>query len=167
MGIASGIFWIMFGLIYIWYQAVKEHPSETITGTLLCILVVGGIILYTYTYRWLMEWNLWVGSIFAFCVLGFVCYKVIQSQIKERKKQEAIHEEYVAWMTKVRSTLTEQDYYNYAKDNWWFYNVSMDEKSCMYWKKEPYYTRICNALELKRSIEMKREEENQKKLSAE
>ena len=69
-------------------------------------------------------------------------------------------------MQQVRSTLTEQDYYNYARDNRWYYNVSMDENSCLYWKKEPYYTKICQAVEFKRSVEMKEAEKEQKQLNA-
>ncbi len=158
MGIASGIFWIMAGVLYVLYRAFKEHPSETISGVIICAVLVGGIIGFTCLYRWMMDQNVLIGSIFAFGVLGIICAWFGRLQYKEKIERDKQRQEYENWMNKVRATMTEKDYENYAKVNCWRFNANMNPNSVLYWKKEPYYQKIKSMAELTRSIEMKKTE---------
>lgn len=88
MGIASGIFWIMFGLLYILYQAFKEHPNETITGVLVCGIVVGGLLCWHFLFHTLLDWNIAIGSIFGICsIIGFLVW-IFRYVDKEKKKEQ-------------------------------------------------------------------------------
>lgn len=88
MGIASGVFWIMFGLLYILYQAFKEHPNETITGVLVCGIVVGGLLCWHFLFHALLDWNIAIGSIFGICSLvGFLVW-IFRYLDKEKKKKQ-------------------------------------------------------------------------------
>ena len=154
MGIASGIFWIVFGLLYILYQAFKEHPSETISGVIVFFIIFGCIVGFTLTYRWLMDVNLVLGTVFVIGVIGFGCYKFAKFSHNETLKRQKIIAEYDAWMEEVRATMTEKDYEDYAREKGYLYNVSMNENSPLYWKKEPYYSKIKWGAENRRSGEL-------------
>ena len=159
MGIASGVFWIVFGLLYILYKAFREHPSETASGVIAFVVIMGGIIGFTLLYRWMMDQNLVIGSIFAFGVLGTACVLVGRYQYKEHLKREKERAEYEAWMDEVRKTITEKDYEDYARTDGWRYYANMNPKSVMYWKNEPYFSKIKLMVEIKRSCEMRKERE--------
>ena len=167
MGIASGIFWIIFGLLYIWYQSFKEHPSETLAGTFLCLCVIFGIVAYTYIYRWLMEKNLWLGAIFCFGVLGFVFYKLIKFQHEASVEDAKRRHEYEEYKARVRSTLTEEDYKAAAMKYRHTIFCSMNENDFNYWKKEPYWSKVKLFTEIDRGAELRKADEEQKKLNAE
>ena len=72
-------------------------------------------------------------------------------------------QEYEQWMRKVRATLTEKDYEDYARKNAWKYYANMNENSPLYWKKEPYYSKIVWAVEAAWSVEMRKSEELEKR----
>lgn len=88
MGIASGIFWIMFGLLYILYQAFKEHPSETVSGVLVCGIIVGGLLCWHFLFHALLDWNIAIGSIFGMgSIIGFLVW-IFWYLDKEKKKEQ-------------------------------------------------------------------------------
>ena len=157
MGIASGIFWIVFGLLYILYQAFKEHPSETAAGVVVCVVVVGGIVLFSVISNWLMKVCFPLGFIFTIgsitALLVWAGKQVHDNNVKEKKR----HEAYLLRMEEVRKTLTEKDYEDYARKNGWRFYANMNPNSAMYWKKEPYYSKIKFMVELNRDCEMERE----------
>lgn len=88
MGIASGIFWIMFGLLYILYQAFKEHPSETVSGVLVCGIIVCGLLCWHFLFHALLDWNIAIGSIFGMgSITGFLVW-IFRYLDKEKKKEQ-------------------------------------------------------------------------------
>lgn len=88
MGIASGIFWIMFGLLYILYQALKEHPGETLSGVIVCGIVLGVLIGWHFLFHALLDWNNVVGSIFGMgSIIGFLVW-IFWYLDKEKKKEQ-------------------------------------------------------------------------------
>lgn len=89
MGIASGIFWIVFGLLYILYRAFKENPSDTITGILLFCIVLFGILAWHAIFNALLKWNIVVAAIFGFGVLGAVLWYGIKTRIETDRKLKA------------------------------------------------------------------------------
>ena len=60
-------------------------------------------------------------------------------------------------MNKVRASMTEKDYEDYARVHCRMYRANMDPNSVLYWKNEPYYSKIKFMAEIKRSCEMKQE----------
>ncbi len=158
MGIAGNMFWIMAGILYLIYRGIKEEPETTIPVLIIVPLIVGGIAGYGFLSNWLIEQNIIVGAIFSFGTLGTGIFFLARSQYKERLRQQKWLDEYNEWMNKVRSSLTEQDYEEYARKNAYRYYANMNPSSCMYWKKEPYYSKIKSAVELQRSIEMHKED---------
>ena len=94
--------------------------------------------------------------------MGFIIYKVVKYQRRENEKTQKSLEEYEQWMRKVRATLTEKDYEDYARKNAWKYYANMNENSPLYWKKGPYYSKIVWAAEAARSVEMRKSEELEK-----
>lgn len=88
MGIASGIFWIMFGLLYILYQAFKEHPGETLSGVIVCGIILGVLIGWHFLFHALLDWNIVVGSIFGMgSIIGFLVW-IFWYLDKEKKKEQ-------------------------------------------------------------------------------
>lgn len=69
MAIASGIFWIVFGLLYIWYKAFREEPVATISGTLAFVIVFCGIAACCVTYTWLFSVNVPLATVFSVVAL--------------------------------------------------------------------------------------------------
>ena len=65
MAIASGVFWIVFGLLYIWYKAFREEPSATISGTLAFVIVFCCIAACCATFTWLLSVNVPLAMVFS------------------------------------------------------------------------------------------------------
>lgn len=78
MGIASGIFWILAGLLYIWYRALKDDPSTTIAGTIICVAGVSVVIGFFLIFNWLLSVDITIGSIFALAGIGALVGWVIK-----------------------------------------------------------------------------------------
>lgn len=55
MGLASAIFWIVFGILYVVYRAFKEEPEQTVSGVVVCVGMVGGITLWCFLFNALLE----------------------------------------------------------------------------------------------------------------
>lgn len=129
MGIASGVIWFLFGLLYIWYKLLREDPSGTIVGTLLCVAVVAGLICFRVFFQWLLDTNLVIGTIFGvlFCVsliaLG------IKWAIEGRKEEEKRKERYNHIMDIInQETYTDDELFWHAQkwkirshDGWKYY----------------------------------------------
>ena len=94
MGIASNIFWIMFGLLYILYQALKEHPNETISGVLIFVVVGGGIIAWHFIYHGLLDWNSAAGAVFGIASIVVFMTFMIRMWIKDDKKKQKVRDRY-------------------------------------------------------------------------
>lgn len=162
MGIAGDLFWIAAGIIYVIYRGIKEEPEITIPILIIVPPFVGGIVLFGSITKWLMRQNIMVGAVFSLGVIGLCSYFLARFQYKERLKRQKRQSEYTERMNIVRSSLTEQDYEEYARNNAYRFYANMNPCSFMYWKNEPYYSRIKAAAVLQRSIDM-REDEYQRK----
>lgn len=64
MGIASGVFWIMFGIGYVIYQSFKERPAETVGGAILFVIFGGAIASWVLIFYSLLDCDLTVATIF-------------------------------------------------------------------------------------------------------
>ena len=102
MGIASGIFWILAGLLYIWYRALKDDPSTTIAGTIICVAGVSVVIGFFLILNWLLGVNITLGSIFGLAGIGAIIGWVIKvnhdKTVEEAKRKERFEEALqIAW----------------------------------------------------------------------
>ena len=83
MGIASGVLWIVFGVVYVLYRAFKERPGETMTGAVvffvsaLCLGVIGII------FKELREYDIVCAAVFA-VVLAVVCITGMSRAVKRK-----------------------------------------------------------------------------------
>lgn len=156
MGIASGIFWIVFGLLFILYQAFKEHPTETVTGIVICAIIICALYLFYTIFDWLLDKNVFLAAVFFVAVFGTIAVKVGSSMVKDAREKEKRIKEYNAHMKKVRDTMTEADYEEYARRSCYRFGANMNKDSIFYWKNEPYFTKIAEAAEMCQSIKMSR-----------
>ena len=95
MGIASGIFWIVFGICYVIYQAFKEHPREALSGTAVFVILGGALASWVLIFNSLLDYDLTVAIIFtAISVVVLICGFVatFQKQCKERAEEKSKYE---------------------------------------------------------------------------
>lgn len=119
MGIASGIFWIMFGLFYILYKAFKEYPSETVTGILLFGIIGGGIIAWHFIFHALLDWNITIGAIFAFISFGFLFWYLIKINLEKSRERAAFQDKFARALQIAREEpIDEQDLKEYERVFW-------------------------------------------------
>lgn len=102
MGIASGIFWILAGLLYIWYRALKDNPSTTIAGTIICVAGVSVVIGFFLIFNWLLSVNSALGAIFGLGGIGAFVGWVIKvnhdKAVEEAKRKERFEKALqIAW----------------------------------------------------------------------
>ena len=119
MGIASNMFWIMFGLLYVLYRAFKEYPSETITGILLFGLLGGGIIVWYFIFDALLDWNIAIAAIFALISFGSLFGYFIKINVDKSRERAAFQEKFaralqIAW----EEPIDEQALKNYERVFW-------------------------------------------------
>ena len=87
MGIASGVFWIVFGLLYILYKAFREHPDETVTGILLFGIIGGGIIAWHFIFHALLDWNIFVAAVFAIISFGVLIWYFVKINVEKANER--------------------------------------------------------------------------------
>ena len=79
MGIASGIFWIILGLLYILYRAFRDSPGETAAGVVVCGAVIMIIIILMLCTDWLNSVSpgasIAVGMVIAAVGIFVICKK--------------------------------------------------------------------------------------------
>lgn len=91
MGIASGIFWIVLGLLYIVYRAFSEYATETFAVLLFTGLFAGVLIAWEAILEVLFSWNVTVALAFVFLsILSIVafCLRLLCRGEKERTAPE-------------------------------------------------------------------------------
>lgn len=162
MALASSIFWIIAGALYILYRAFREYPSETVSGVLLFLVFLSGLLVYIFVGNWLLKVNIVLGAIVRIGVpIGLLIYG-IKTKFEEDEKIRKSAVEYKEKMHKVRATLTEEDYEKYVKKNWVALRVSIDKNAYNYWRKEPYYKHVRDCCECERSIELAKKEKEER-----
>ena len=65
MGIASGIFWILFGIGYVIYQSFKEHPKETANGAIIFVILAVAISSWVLIFNAFLDYDPTAAGIFA------------------------------------------------------------------------------------------------------
>lgn len=116
MGIASGVFWIVFGLCYIWYRALKDNPQQTIQHTLAGILCVGAVVGFCFTFHWLLSISIPVAMVFGIVAISAVVFYAIKCKVEQDAKCDQAISEYNRVMRIVNSeTYTDQEIMDYAK----------------------------------------------------
>lgn len=121
MGIASAVFWIVFGLLYILYQAYKEHPDETFTGVLLFVILGGGMIAWFFIFDFLLDLNIVAASIFlvvSSAILFTFIWKIRSKEIAKKKDFEE----------------------RYNKALWIARHEDIDEEALAEWRKRSWNT---------------------------
>ena len=89
MGIASGIFWIVFGVGYIVYLTFKEHPRESVNSTAIFLVLGGAIATWVLVFNSLLAYDLTVATIFTvISVVVLVCDFVITFQKRNQERTE-------------------------------------------------------------------------------
>ena len=135
MGVASGIFWIMIGVLYILYQAFKEHPSETLTGSMLFLSIIIPMLAFGFTLNWLLSINLIAGTVFLAVGLGVLAVFMIKTYKEELEKKERATEFRERVMKVVRKeSYTDDELKDYArrwaykaKDGWMYRTHKFEE----------------------------------------
>lgn len=125
MGIASGIFWIVFGLLYILYKAFREHPDETVLGILMFGIVGGGIIAWHFIFHALIDWNIYVATAFAaisFGALFWYFIKICRENRQERERRDNLKAR--ALKIAREEPIDEKDLAEYERIYWKTYSYS-------------------------------------------
>lgn len=65
MAIASSIFWIIAGLLYILYRAYKEDAAQTMRFMVLLSIILGTIFGFLFLQKLMFEINFTVGAVFS------------------------------------------------------------------------------------------------------
>lgn len=94
MGIASAIFWIALGFLYVLYQALKERPGETLQCIVLFGLLSGGIIAWNLVLHALLDWNISIAIIFAVISFSLLTWYVIHINLEASKKRKAYEDRF-------------------------------------------------------------------------
>lgn len=119
MGIASGIFWIVFGLGYIVYRSFKEEPKETAHGAAVFIVVALALATWVAICRALIGCNVIIGAIFLFAS-GCVWLYGFASEINRRAKhREDTRDKYQRALSIARSEpVNEEELEKFRKSFW-------------------------------------------------
>lgn len=94
MGIASSVLWIMFGLLYILYQAFKEHPAETIGGILQFAATFVGMLASVLFLNFLVSIDEMVGSLIAVVFIWLGIWHMCRQELREARRYEESAAEY-------------------------------------------------------------------------
>ena len=87
MGIASGVFWICFGICFLIYKAFKESPEVAIPATVGSVTACVTIAVLTLIARFLMDDFPWyVPTIFAIVATVLCLYPAIRKDKKEEER---------------------------------------------------------------------------------
>ena len=119
MGIASGIFWIAIGALYILYRAFRERPGDTISGIVLFLILGGGTIAWGLCFRALLDWNIIAGVVFSaisMIVLGWYIVHINREASKKRKDYAAKFER--ALRIAMTEPIDEADLKKYEETFW-------------------------------------------------
>lgn len=95
MGIASGVFWIVFGICYVIYQGFKEHPRETFSITVLFVLLGAALASWVLIFNALLDYDLTVATVFTAIsvVVLLSCFAVtFKKQSDEREETRSIYQ---------------------------------------------------------------------------
>ena len=90
MGIASGVFWIAFGLVYILYKAFRENPTGVLSGALLFLILTGSVGLFYLVSNLLVRVSPVLLALWAILCLGGVLYWLYRLDKKEKEKLRRI-----------------------------------------------------------------------------
>ena len=154
MGIASGIFWIVLGLLYILYRAFRESPGETTAGVVVCGAASIIIVILMLCTDWLNSVSpgasIAVGMVFVAFGIFVICKKNAdekrRAKIYEIRMAKALHIarsepideqelakwERVAWKSSTGSSLypnykLERTRYAIARDKSQFRDMIIDD----------------------------------------
>ena len=155
MLIAGGVFWIMFGILYVWYQALKADPENTIAGTIFGLIVVSAVIGFFFIFNWLIGLNVWVGMVFGIIGIGaLIAFALHCAAEKERKKQATLDRHYEILDIVNQEEYTDEELWEYSKSwrvhspNGWKLSIDGFEK-CKPMIEDDYrkYVRYCKVME--------------------
>lgn len=134
VGIASGIFWIMVGLLYILYQAFKAHPSDTILGAAFMLLFVGGMIAWYYLIEWLCSINLTLAGIVGFAGFAAAIGYLVHLAAVEYDKKQRIRDRYNKAMSIARREEIDEEKLKAFEKRMWernYFDPSGHDKYCV------------------------------------
>ena len=86
MGIASAVFWIMIGIVYLVYRCYKEHPKETlIVVCSLAVILICLAIIYALSIPF-NEIDPIVGEAFKVVTCLIIAFVLLRSKKNDEKK---------------------------------------------------------------------------------
>lgn len=135
MGIASGVLWVLFGILYIWYKALREDPANTIAGTIFCVSIVAAVVGFFLLLDWLLKANLTLGIIFGVGGCVFLVWYCIKGAVDANKEKQKMINAYENVMRVVRQEeYTEDEIFKYAMkwrmfspDGWKYYHYGYEK----------------------------------------
>lgn len=110
MGIASGVLWIVFGLLYVLYQAIKERPDETLRGAVLFFMILSGICGFYFVNKLLISISPYAGIVWIIgCVSALIIWAV-KSWGKEKEQRNRLLEKTNDITSKAREIVWNEEY---------------------------------------------------------
>lgn len=154
MALVSAVLWVLVGVLYFIYAAVKERPERAVPVLVACAAMVAGMVATVYATRFLTRIHIALGIAFAIAVICTLCVCVTKSQAKERSKIEEDLSKKKEWADSVKSTLSDEDLEKCAYQHRFTLRVSMDSRHWNYWRKEPHYSKVVQLAQIIRGTEM-------------
>ena len=94
MGIASGVFWIVFGIGYVIYLSFKERPRETLCGAALFVILGVALSSWVFIFHSILDYDVTAAIVFmAISVMVMVAWLYVAFR-KDAVKREEVKDKY-------------------------------------------------------------------------
>lgn len=103
MEIASIVFWIVFGCLYIWYRAIRQDPEKVIAQTLACVLLILGLIGFIFLVRAVGTVSIFLAILVGIGVIVIAVCNTYNAQKKSNKILKDLSDRYERVMRIVNS----------------------------------------------------------------
>lgn len=119
MGIASGIFWIVFGIGYIIYRSFREDPKATTQGAAVFAVVAIMLAAWVVIFYSLTDYNLVIGGVFLFVSCCVWIYGFASEVNRRAKYRDETRKKYQRALSIARSeTVNEEELEKFKKSFW-------------------------------------------------
>lgn len=95
MALASAIFWVVIGVLYIAYMAFKEHPKETLIVIGVMVVIAVCVAAFYAIFAPLEGVSPELAWVFKMGIIGAGLYFLIQKKIADDKKAKQQYEQIV------------------------------------------------------------------------
>ena len=93
MALASGILWIIFGIVYVLYRSMKDNAGATLAGVLMFIGFFSVMATVVMISQWISGYNILLGGAFLIAVIIAAAVYALRSGKNYQKKVDKIIED--------------------------------------------------------------------------